>query len=46
MFRVETPPIIRSTDCTYRFWYLLNLAATCYDHGSILTMISTDSSKF
>jgi hypothetical protein len=29
MFRVEPPPIIRSSDCTYSFWYLSSLAATC-----------------
>jgi hypothetical protein len=33
MFRVELPPITRSSDCTYSFWYLSNLAATCCDHG-------------
>jgi hypothetical protein len=33
MFRVETPPITTSLDCTHRLWYLLNLAATCCDHG-------------
>jgi hypothetical protein len=24
MFRAEPPPIIRSSDCTYSFWYLSN----------------------
>jgi hypothetical protein len=33
MFPEEPPPIIRSSDCTYSFWYLSNLAATCCDHG-------------
>jgi hypothetical protein len=33
MYRVEPPPIIRSSDCTYSFWYLSNLAATCCNHG-------------
>jgi hypothetical protein len=33
MFRVEPPPIIRSSDCTYSFWYLSNHAATCCNHG-------------
>jgi hypothetical protein len=33
MFRVEPPPIIRSSNCTYSFWYLSNLAATCCDYG-------------
>jgi hypothetical protein len=31
MFRVEPLPIIRSSDCTFSFWYLSNLAATCCD---------------
>jgi hypothetical protein len=46
MFRLDPPPIIRSSDCTYNFWYVSNLAATCCDHGSIPTMIATGSSKF
>jgi hypothetical protein len=29
MFRVEPPPIIRGSDCTYSFWYLSKLTATC-----------------
>jgi hypothetical protein len=33
MFWMEPPPIIRSSDSTYSFWFLLNLAATCCDHG-------------
>jgi hypothetical protein len=33
MFRAEPPPIIRSSDCTYSFWYLSDFAATCCDHG-------------
>jgi hypothetical protein len=33
MFRLEPPPIIRNSDCTYSFWYLSNFAATCCDHG-------------
>jgi hypothetical protein len=33
MFRVEPPPIIRSSVCTYSFWYLSNLAAICCDHS-------------
>jgi hypothetical protein len=33
MFRVENPPIIRSTDCTYSFWYLSNPAASCCHQG-------------
>jgi hypothetical protein len=33
MFRVEPLPIITSSDCTYSFWYLSNIAATCCDHG-------------
>jgi hypothetical protein len=28
VFRVEPPTIIRSSDCTYSFWYLSKLAAT------------------
>jgi hypothetical protein len=39
MFLVEPPPTIRSSDCTYSFWYLLNLAATCC--SSIPTIIAT-----
>jgi hypothetical protein len=33
MFQVEPPHIIRSSDCTYSFWYLSNLVAMCCDHG-------------
>jgi hypothetical protein len=33
MVRVEPPPIIRISDCTYSFWYLSNFAATCCDNG-------------
>jgi hypothetical protein len=34
MFRVEPSPIIKSSDCTHSFWYLLNLPANCCDHGT------------
>jgi hypothetical protein len=33
MFQAVAPPIIRSSNCTYSFWYLSNLAATCCYHG-------------
>jgi hypothetical protein len=33
MFQAVPPPIIRSSNCTYGFWYLSNLAATCCCHG-------------
>jgi hypothetical protein len=29
MFQAVPLPIIRSSNCTYSFWYLSNLAATC-----------------
>jgi hypothetical protein len=32
MFRVEPPPVMRSSDCTHSFWFLSNLAATCCSH--------------
>jgi hypothetical protein len=38
MFRVESPPIIRSSDCTYTFWYLSNFAATFCYHGWVGTL--------
>jgi hypothetical protein len=34
MFQAVPPPIIRSSNCTYSFWYLSNLAATCIYHDS------------
>jgi hypothetical protein len=34
MFQAVAPPIIMSSNCTYSFWYLTNLAATCCYHGS------------
>jgi hypothetical protein len=43
VFQVEPPPIIRSSDCTYSFWYLSNLAATCCDHGLTNTRSCTYS---
>jgi hypothetical protein len=33
MIQAEPAPNIRSSDCTYSFWYLSNLAAACCDHG-------------
>jgi hypothetical protein len=33
MFQAVPPPIIRSSNCTYSFWYLSNLAASCRYHG-------------
>jgi hypothetical protein len=30
MFQAVPPPIIRSSKCTYSFWYLSDLAATCH----------------
>jgi hypothetical protein len=32
MFQAVPPPIIRSSNCTYSFWYLSTLAATCCYH--------------
>jgi hypothetical protein len=33
MFQAVPLPIIRSSNCTYSFWYLSNFAATCCYHG-------------
>jgi hypothetical protein len=30
MFQAVPPPIIRSSNCTYSFWYLSNLVANCW----------------
>jgi hypothetical protein len=53
MFQAVPPPIIRSSNCTYSFWYLSKLAATCCCHSwdgttssSIPTMTASKQGRF
>jgi hypothetical protein len=45
MFQAVPPPIIRSSNCAYSFWYLSDLAATCHYHVWDGTIIVAGNSK-
>jgi hypothetical protein len=48
IFQAVPPPIIRSSNCTYSFRYLSNLAAACCYHGwdGIAVLVAAKFDKY